>query len=185
MTQEIYVEDLAKILKNKLKLERELKVKIKNNGKLFFIEGHPEDEYLTVKIFEAIDLGFSVEKALLLKDENKILHILNIKEITKRHDLERIRARVIGTHGKTIGNLTNLSNCFIAIKENKVGIIGDSEQINDTILALTSLIHGSKQGNVYARLEKEAKKRRQDPFYHQDIKNELALKNRKYKSSNN
>jgi len=176
MTQEIYIEDIAKILKNKLKLEKQLKIKIKNNGKLFTINGTAEEEYLASKVFEAIDLGFSAEKALLLKDENKILHILSIKGITKRHDIERVRGRVIGTQGKTLGNLSKLSNCHFSIKDNQVGIIGDAEKITEAILAVTSIIQGSKQGNVYARLEKETKKKREDPEYHQNIKNELSSK---------
>ncbi|MBS3078676.1 hypothetical protein J4218_01005, partial [Candidatus Pacearchaeota archaeon] len=106
MTQEIYIEDIAKVLKNKLKLEKQLKMKIKNQGNWFVINGSPENEYLTLEIFKAIDLGFSAEKALLLTDETKLLHIVNIKDITKRHDLERVKGRIIGTQGRTIGNLT-------------------------------------------------------------------------------
>ena len=176
MTQEIYIEDIAKVLKNKLKLEKQLKMKIKNQGNWFVINGSPENEYLTLEIFKAIDLGFSAEKALLLTDETKLLHIVNIKDITKRHDLERVKGRIIGTQGRTIGNLTKLSGCHIALKNNQVGIIGDAEQIKEAILAVTSIIQGSKQGNVYTRLEKETKKKREDPEYHQDIRNELKNK---------
>jgi rRNA processing protein Krr1/Pno1 len=177
MTQEIYLEDIANILKSKPRLERELKVKITNKGKDFSIEGTAENEYLALKVFEAMSLGFSVEKALLLKNENNILHKIEIKKVTKRHDLERIRARIIGTHGKTIGNLSKLSECHLALNGNQIGIIGDTELIDEAILAVKSMIHGSKQGNVYTRLEKETKKRREDPEYHQNIKNELK-KNR-------
>ena len=176
MTQEIYIENIANILKNKSKLEKELKIKIQNKGRDFFIEGAAENEYIALKTLEAIELGFSAEKAILLKNENNILHRIEIKKITKRHDLERIRARIIGTHGKTIGNLSRLSNCHLALNNNQIGIIGDSELIDEAILAITSLIHGSKQANVYSRLEKETKKRRENPEYHQDIKNELKKK---------
>jgi len=177
MTQEIYIENIAEILKNKPRLERELKVKINNQGKNFSILGIAENEYLALKVFEAIGLGFSVEKALRLKDETMLLQTVNIKSITKRNDLERIRARIIGTHGKTIGNLSKLSQCQLSLKDNNIGIIGNAENIDEGILAVKSMIHGSKQSNVYSRLEKETKKRREDPIYYENIKNELKRKN--------
>ena len=68
--QEIYTEFLQKILKNKGRLEKELDVKITNKGKNIFIEGSAEDEYLALQVVEAINLGFSVDRALLLKEEN-------------------------------------------------------------------------------------------------------------------
>ncbi len=176
MTQEIYIENIANILKNKPRLERELKIKITNKGKDFFLDGTAENEYLALKVFEAMELGFSAEKALLLKNETNILHRIEIKKITKRHDLERIRARIIGTHGKTIGNLSRLSHCHLALNNNQIGIIGDAELIDEAILAVKSIVQGSKQGNVYTRLEKETKKRRYNPEYNQYIKNELKKK---------
>jgi len=50
--------------------------------------------------------------------------------------------------------LHDLSNCLIVVKENQVGIIGKSEDIDFARQAVVSMIHGSKQGNVYAYLEK-------------------------------
>ncbi len=169
MTQETYVDNLKEVILKKSKLEKELNIKIENRGKLVFVEGSPENEYLSIKVLEAINLGFSAEKAILLKDERIILQILNIKNITRRNDLERIRARIIGTRGKTIENLKKLSECEISLKNNHVGIIGSSEHIEEAIIALKSLIQGSKQGNVYARLEREGKKRR--------LKSEEIIKN--------
>ncbi|MBD3252307.1 hypothetical protein GF386_01095 [Candidatus Pacearchaeota archaeon] len=172
--QEIYIENLKKVLGNKNKLEKELDIKIKNKGKLVLVEGLTEKEFIAIKILEAIDLNFSIDDALKLKKEEIIMQILNIKKITKRHDLERIRARIIGTHGKTLKTLTDLTKCSISLKDNKIGIIGDCEEIEDAIQAVKSLIQGSKQGNVYARAEKQRKRkklRKDEP-----IKNELKNK---------
>lgn len=158
--QEIYCGCLRKIISNKGRLEKELEIKITNKGKLIFIEGDPEKEFIAIEILKAIDLGFSIDCSLLLKQENNLLHILNIKDLTKRKDLERVRARIIGTQGKTISTLKNLTECNICLNENQIGIIGDAEEIEDAIQALTSLVKGSKQGNVYARLEKHRKQKR-------------------------
>ncbi len=158
--QQTHTEYIRKILQNKNKIETELKVKIKNKGKVVFINGKPEDEYNTLKTIEAINLGFSVERALLLKNENIIFQTLNVKDITKSKNLEEIRARIIGKHGRTLKTLNKLTNCAVSLHDNKVGIIGNAEEIEYAIQALTSLIQGSKQGNVYGRLEREKKKQR-------------------------
>jgi KH domain-containing protein len=168
--QEIYVENIRRVLKNKDKLEKELEIKITNKGKNVFVDGEADKEYLAIEVLEAINLDFSVDQALVLKQENMLLQKLNIKDITKRQDLERVRARIIGTHGKTLKTLTNLTDCLISLEDNQVGIIGHAEDIEEAVQALTSLIQGSKQGNVYARVEREKKKKRKMPM---NIVNEL------------
>jgi len=164
MTQEIYAQNLKEIVNNRAKIERELNVKITNQGRNIFIEGPAENEYLCLRIIEAINLGFSLEKALALKNEDVILHILNIRDITRRNDLERVRARLIGTQGKTKSNMENLSDCMISIHDNWVGIIGEVGCIEEAIISLRMIIQGSKQGNVYTRLEKKKKERRLKPI---------------------
>lgn len=172
--QETYVECLGKVIQNQNKLEKELSVKIKNKGRLVFVEGDGDKEYLAIKVLEAISLGFSIDIALLLKNESIIMQVFNIKDITKRKDLERVRARIIGTQRKTLDNIENLSNCSIVLHNNQVGIIGSVECIDDALIAVRSLIQGSKQGNVYARLEREKKKKRLSS--EEIIKNEFKKK---------
>jgi ribosomal RNA assembly protein len=171
--QEIYIEDIKKVILNKNKLEKELNVKITNKGKLFFVEGKGEDEYLALKVLEAIILDFSVDRALLLRNENIILQTLNIKDLTKRKDIRAVKSRIIGTRGKTLKNLNHLTDCWISLNDSQVGIIGDAELIENAIQAMTCLIQGSKWGNVYARLEREMKKRRLNPLNYKNIKNEF------------
>jgi rRNA processing protein Krr1/Pno1 len=171
MTQEIYIESIRKVMDNKDILEKELQVKITNKGKNVFVDGDGDKEFIAINVLEALHLGFSLDTALLLKDEEIIFQILNIKDLTKRKDLHEVRARIIGTYRKTLDNLENLSECAICLHENKVGIIGKVDNISDAIIALKSIIQGSKQGNVYARLERERKKKRLSPK--EIIKNEF------------
>ena len=174
MTQEIYLRSLSELRRSQNKLEKEIGIKISHIGKNVFIEGEAQNEFLGLSILEAINLGFSAEKALLLKDENMILHILDIKTITKRKDLRTVRGRVIGSLGKTKENIENLSDCLISIHDNNIGIIGEIGCIDEAIIALTSIVQGSKQGNIYARLERKKKERRLKPS--DSFKNELKLK---------
>lgn len=160
MVQEIYTEFIRKVIQNKAKLEKQLSIKITNKGKNLFISGKPENEFTAIQVIQAINLEFSITRALLLKDENTILQTVNIKDISKKHNLEEVRARIIGKQGRTLKTLTNLSNCFISIHDNQVGIIGDVDNIEDGIQAITSVIQGSKQGHVYGRLERHNKEKR-------------------------
>ena len=154
--EEIYISSIRKILSNKKKLEQELDITIQNRGKLVFVESkHPLNEYLACKIFEALNLGFKIEQALLLKNEEYQFEKIPIKETTKRKSLSQVRARIIGKKGKTLELLQTLSNCFIVLHNNIVGIIGRCEEIVFAIRAIESLIRGSRQGNVYSYLEKQ------------------------------
>ena len=125
-----------------------------------FIDGEPDKEFLALQIIEAINVGFSVEKTLNLKQEDIILQTLHIKDKTKRNDLERVRARIIGKQGKTLKTLNNLTGCEFSIKDNEIGIIGNTDDIKEAMQAIISLIQGSRQSNVYAHTEKEIRKNR-------------------------
>ena len=150
----ILSEKLPRILKNKRLLESKLKIKITNRGKEVFIVGSPENEYLAEKVIDAINFGFPVSDALQIIDEEFLFEIINIKSHTKRKDLRKIRARIIGTKGKTLQNICQLSKCSLELKDNEIGIIGSAECIKNAQEAIISLIKGSKQSNVYAYLEK-------------------------------
>ncbi len=142
------------IVKNKEILEKALDIKITNRGKEIFINGLPLEEYEAEKVIDAVNFGFKIEIALLIKERELALEILNIKKFTKRTNLSTIRARIIGTKGKTLKTLMELTDCFIEVRNNEVGIIGSPERMKITLVAVTSLIQGSKQASVYKYLEK-------------------------------
>lgn len=149
----IICEKLPRIIKNKKKLERELNVKITNRGKEVTINGTPKYEYIAEKVIDAINFGFPFPTALMIK-EDFIFETINIKNYTKRKDLKRIRARIIGTKGKTLKTLSNLTKCYFELKDNYIGIVGLPEYIKNAQEAVISIIQGSKQSNVYNYLEK-------------------------------
>jgi|SRR3989338_301247 len=152
--EKIILEKIARITKNRKKLEEKLKVKIDNSGKEITVTGAPEDEYVAIKVLEALDFGFPFSIALLIKDEDFLFEALNIKDYTRRKDLQVVRARIIGKQGKTLKTITDLTKCHFELKDNHLGIIGDPEYIRYAQEAAISLIRGAKQANVYAFLEK-------------------------------
>jgi KH domain-containing protein len=150
----INISKTEKIIEAKNKLERVLNVKINVYDEEVSIEGKPEDEYIAGKVIDAIGFGFRPPVALMIKREDFLFEILNIKDYNHRKDLETIRARIIGLGGKTLRTLNNLTECFFAMKNNEVGIIGAPENIENAQNAVISIIQGAKQANVYSHLEK-------------------------------
>src|SRR3972149_5028031 len=150
----IICEKFQRITKNRERLEKILRVKITNRGKEITIDGLPEDEYFAEKVLIALDFGFPFSIALLVKDEDNVFETLNIKDYTKKKDLEVVRARIIGTKGKTLRTLNELTKCYFELKDNQIGIIGEPEYIKNAQEGMMSLIRGAKWANVYAFLEK-------------------------------
>ena len=155
----IFSHSYRKVLQVQKQFEQHVHVKIGNKGKILEIEGKPEDEYIAEKIIHALDFGFPVKVAMLLAEEDYLFDIVKIKALARSHNRERIRARIIGTHGKTLKNLSTVSNCFFELKDNEVGIIGNAEHISYGRQAIESLIKGAKQANVYSYLEKHHPKK--------------------------
>ncbi len=153
---QIYCEFPRKVMQNKRLIEEKLKVKISGKGHILFLEGYAETEYLANQFVEAINMGFTTTKALSVVEEDFIFEKINIKSITRRKDLERIRARIIGTRGKTLSTLEGLTHCYISQHDNFVGILGKQEDVMNASLAVKRIISGAKQSNVYAYLEKQS-----------------------------
>lgn len=150
----LYPKEIVIIKKNKNFLEKNLEIKIQIKDKELIIESNPFNEYIAEKVIDAINFGFSLEIAMLIKKEDFLFEVINIKEYTRRKNLQQIRARIIGTKGKTLKVLHELTKCFLELKNNEVGIIGSPESIQNAQEAIISLIRGAKQRNVYSFLEK-------------------------------
>lgn len=150
----IYFEKINSLKREKQEIEKKLNVVITIQGKKASVEGPPLQEYEAFIILEAISFGFSVKKALSLQDEQLMFRKLPIKNFTKRKNLYEVRSRLIGTEGKTKKTIEAISNCSLVIKDSAIGIIGSAENIDEATTALTNLIRGSKQANIYRYLER-------------------------------
>ena len=148
---------IPRIIKNRKRLEKILNVKITNAGKEVTITGTPEEEYEASKVIDALGIGFPFSVAISIKEAENLFEIINIKEHTKKHNLESVRGRIIGKNGKALATLSKLTNCHIEIKDNHVGVIGSEEEIEPAIEAIIQIIQGSKHANVYKGLEKMEK----------------------------
>jgi len=158
---EIHLQRTNELKRTKGELEKKLNVKIKITGKMAEIEGKPLDEYEASHIIEAVGFGFSAREALKLKEENMLFTKINIKDFTRRKNLEDVRSRIIGTEGKTKKTLEQISGCDMVLSNNIVGIIGPAEAIENATTAIKNIVRGSKQSNVYRYLEKMNRAKRE------------------------
>lgn len=150
----IYFEKPGRLKKNLSELEKKLKVKITVEGKKAILEGEAIDEYEARIIMEAISMGFSAKQALTLQNPDMRFLRIPIKSFTRRKDMEVVRGRIIGTQGKTKRTIESVSDCNIIINDNEVGVIGDAEELEEAKTAITNLIRGTKEANVYRFLER-------------------------------
>lgn len=150
----LFVTKTIELKRTKPELEKVLKVKIDIKGKQVTIDGEAVDEFEAAQIVEAIGFGFSTKKALLLKDPEYTFRRISIKNFTRRKNLEDVRARIIGKQGKTKKTIQDISGVYLELNNNEVGLIGPTEDIEQETAALTNLIRGTKQANVYQKLEK-------------------------------
>ena len=150
----IYFDRTGELKRTKSELEKKLRISLEIQGHKVIFSGDALDEYIAEIVLDAMNFGFSFKKAILLADENMTFRKINIKDFTRKKNLQVVRARFIGKNGKTKKTIENVANCEIFIKNNDVGVIGSAESIDKTMTAVTNLIKGTKQANTYRYLER-------------------------------
>lgn len=158
-----YIKKIQEVKKNLKELKEKLKIKIEISKNNATIEGNTIDEFDASRVFKAIAFGFSIKKALVLKNEDYLFRIIKIKDHTRRN-LTDIKSRLIGKKGKTKRVLSDTSGCEIIVSEAEVGIIGFTEDVQNVETAIINLIGGSKQTNMYRFLEKQNKIKKKTPL---------------------
>ncbi len=117
-----------------------------------------KDPVLILKVIDvvrAIGRGFSPERAFKLFDEEIYLRGFDIRNYTGKNPkhIRRLRARLIGTKGKTRKLIEELSNTDISIYGNTVYIIGSLDELSIAENAIDMLLSGSEHATVYRFLE--------------------------------
>ena len=136
----------------KEKIEKELDVKLVFYSNTIEIEGEGLNLFSAKTIVKAIGRGFSPQNAFKLLDENEQLEIIDLKNLGEKK-LKIIKARLIGTNGKTRKLIEKYSSCAISVYGKTVSIIGNYEQIQTAKEAVEMIIRGSKHTIVYRYLQ--------------------------------
>ena len=141
-------------------IEKELDVKIdaSDSGEITINSEDSYKEYLCLEIIRAVSLGFNIETALSLKNEDFMFKTIPLKNIVKKSRIGPIKGRIIGTEGKSKRVVEDLTETAIAVGDNVVGIIGSSQNVEIANAAIDMLIHGAPHAIVYKHLEKSRSK---------------------------
>lgn len=145
----------------KSKLEAAAGVKItidSEEGDVNIDSTHAKDPAMGIaaaNVVAAIGRGFSPEKASLLLQDEYYLVLFDIRDfVGKRNEsVVRMRARVIGSGGKTREIIEELTGALVSIYGNTVAIIGDDLQLDVAKRAVEMILSGSEHAAVYHFLE--------------------------------
>lgn len=137
-----------------------VKLDIDSEGEVLIDDANNEDPLMQLKVMDivrAIGRGFSPHHALRLLDDDEYLEVIDIDDyVGKRHDqLQRVRARIIGSGGKTRRIIEDLTGVNISVYGDTVCIIGNSVQMPIARSAVDMILSGSEHATVYRYLERK------------------------------
>jgi ribosomal RNA assembly protein len=161
-------EKRAGLLKEKVLLDLSKKLRCKitlTNGNEVMIEGESYDEYNAKNVLQAFGRGFDLDSAYKLLIEDYFFEQINIKDVFHTKDqLERVKARIIGTEGKTKLYIESLSGVKLAIFGGTISMIGRIEEIQVAKTGIKVLIEGGMHKTAYRIMENEQKKIRSEEY---------------------
>jgi len=107
-------------------------------------------------IVHAMARGFSEDRAFRLLDEDAYLEILDIKDFAhSRNRVAQIRARLIGTRGKTRRIIEELTGVDVSVWGHTIALIGGTFEMVIARDAVIMLLRGSEHKTVYRFLERK------------------------------
>ena len=146
--------------KRRLEEITEIKVLIDSEtGEVTIDESGSKDAFLAIKvrdIVSAIGRGFSEERAFRLLDEDSYFAVIDIKDYARTPArIAQMRARLIGTRGKTRRIVEDLTGADVSVYGHTVAIIADDVQLAIAQEAVEMLLRGSEHRTVYRFLERK------------------------------
>jgi ribosomal RNA assembly protein len=125
---------------------------------------NPLNAIILENIILAIGRGFSPDHAMRLFGEDMEFYIFDIRDYVgkKESHVRRLKARIIGTHGKSKRVLEELTDSYISVYGHTVSIIADFVTMDVIKRAIDKLLSGSKHASVYRFIETNMKQLRLD-----------------------
>lgn len=113
-------------------------------------------------VVRAIGRGFSPDAATRLFQDDTYLDIIDLTDHVGKQtkDLERVRARIIGTHGKTRRSIEEATGTQVSVLGKTVSIIGEVREVQMARESIEMLLGGAAHGTVYKFLERKRKELR-------------------------
>ncbi len=130
-----------------------------STGEVTIDEAGARDPVLALKardVVQAIGRGFSEDRALRLLEDDIYLEVLDIKDFARsKARVEQIRARVIGTRGKTRRLIEELTSVDVSVLGHTVSLLGPTFEMAIAREAVVMLLRGSEHATVYRFLERK------------------------------
>lgn len=161
----------------KKEIEERLGVSLKIDSKEGLVEIAPKPEdsknwdpvnlFKAKDIVEAIGHGFSPERAMILAQDDMALAVIDLTAYIgkDREDITRIKARIIGSGGKTRRIIEETAHVYVSVGQDTVAIIGNTRDVDAAREAVEMLINGAPHSAVYKFLDGYAQKRKFTRFY--------------------
>ncbi len=117
-----------------------------------------DDPILSLKIEDvvrAVGRGFNPNKAIKILNDEIDLELLDIRDWVGKSSnaVHRMRGRVIGRDGRTRELIEELTETYVSVKGNTVGIIGSDFKLNIARRAIEMILEGKEHATVYKYLE--------------------------------
>ncbi len=158
-------EKRAKLLEKLLgNVEKMLSCKIKMvEGNEVVINGDAYSEFNAKNVIQAFGRGFELEKAYKLLSEDYFSKYVNFKDFfSNEEQIRRIKARVIGSSGKTKLYIEELSGADISIYGNTIGMIGKAGELTIASAGLQILLEGGNHKKAYNIMERMHRKLKEE-----------------------
>ena len=154
--------------KTKAELEQRSGCRLRIDGETGEVELHDDRAFEPVLVLKtrdvirAIGRGFSPDHAMRLYQDDTYLDIIDLTDFVGKQtkDLERVRARIIGTHGKTRRFIEESCGVEMSILGKTASIIGEVDEVAKAREAIEMLLGGAAHGTVYKFLERKRKELR-------------------------
>lgn len=106
-------------------------------------------------VVKAIGRGFNPEKAISILNENVHFELMDIRDYVGKNAnaVRRMRGRVIGKDGRSRELIEELSESYVSVYGNTIGIIGGPTELKIARKAVEMLLQGSEHASVYRFLE--------------------------------
>lgn len=129
------------------------------SGEVTIDETGAPDPVLALKardVVQAMARGFSDDRAFRLLDEDAYIEILDIKDFAhSKNRVAQIRARLIGTRGKTRRIIEELTGVDVSVWGHTVALIGGAFEMTIAREAVVMILRGSEHKTVYRFLERK------------------------------
>lgn len=124
--------------------------------------GDPASLFKARDVVTAIGRGFSPERAFKLFEDGVFLSVIDISDYVGRshNNLTRVKARLIGTGGKTRRIISENCHVDISIYGDTVAIIGEHRDVQAAEEAVLALVRGAPHGAVYRMVDEYARMRK-------------------------